>query len=323
MTIEWSGKTWNVGTSGGCSANIVNGDLVLTAVGYASAPPDRVRAEVISVGVAEYHGLHYVRCTGQPEANYMHAPLWLARTADPFTADGEMDIEHYELGGSDNYRYAIWERGSSPPAREETHDFENLHRGDYTTNVMDWHAASPYPHIEFLTYYDDSGWNLEESWHYTGPGVARDNDNVHVWLSIYAYPGSTGTDTLTFTECGFQPHYPLGIDIQQWYSGGTVKAAVMHSGAYYAACDRALKEAIENLGNEEALNAILALRAIEFKWKDGKRSAGFTAQEVAQVIPAAAHEIEGLWGINPDLLIPYIVGAIKQLGMQMEKKNGS
>ena len=108
----------------------------------------------------------------------------------------------------------------------------------------------------------------------------------------------------------------LGFVIQS--SGGGV---VAHG--YYHLSDRSLKTDIRPLDGEDALNRVLQLRGVSFRWKDqpDRVSLGFIAQEVDEVFPEVVTRGDeaGTWSLDYGKLAAPIVETIKRQQVQMDE----
>jgi hypothetical protein len=103
--------------------------------------------------------------------------------------------------------------------------------------------------------------------------------------------------------------------------------------AFGSLSDRRLKTNIIDIDTESALNIVQSLRPVTFDWKDdifneskrGSHDVGFIAQEVEEVIPQAVADYKemnsGVYykNIKHERLIPYLVGAIQTLKLQLEE----
>ena len=213
--IYWSGEWWMVSTYGRypASATIgLDGHLTLTVEGGEGNYCERVSAvDVINHKYAEFNGTHYTRSYpygGTVGYNFLHAPIWVA--AVPYSMYGEMDIEHACPGSCygawGNHRYVVWPRAEGPA--EYWDDFNNLHTGYLNSNAIRLYGSAPNYSAFFSTYYIgargcETTWCLEHWSGYTGPGVSRPSDNVHVWMSAYAFSGSSGISSRVFYGYGF------------------------------------------------------------------------------------------------------------------------
>lgn len=92
--------------------------------------------------------------------------------------------------------------------------------------------------------------------------------------------------------------------------------------AFVVSSDQTLKKNVVTVGG--GLAKVLALRGVEFDWKDEKgrgkgRRVGFLAQEVDRVVPGAAIELEdGTLGLNQSDVLPLLVEAFKELSTQVD-----
>jgi hypothetical protein len=97
--------------------------------------------------------------------------------------------------------------------------------------------------------------------------------------------------------------------------------------AFGSISDRRFKENIQDISEDISLAKIKALRPVTFTWNDtvayeqkrGTTDAGFIAQEVAEVVEYAVDEFQDIASgemykkLKHERIIPYLVGAIKQL----------
>ena len=96
--------------------------------------------------------------------------------------------------------------------------------------------------------------------------------------------------------------------------------------SYGTTSDARLKEAVQPLAG--ALDVVRALRPVSFVWKaDGSPGRGFIAQDVQALVPEAvtgepeAVEADGTirpMGMDLSKLVPYLIGAVKELTQQVE-----
>ena len=98
--------------------------------------------------------------------------------------------------------------------------------------------------------------------------------------------------------------------------------------------DRRLKENIFDISNDVALDTVRSLRPVTFNWREdifneskrNTRDVGFIAQEVEELVPEAVSEYTELGSgnvyknIKHERLIPYLVGAIQHLKLDVENQ---
>jgi hypothetical protein len=99
--------------------------------------------------------------------------------------------------------------------------------------------------------------------------------------------------------------------------------------------DSRLKKNIESISTEQAIEIVSQLRSVTFDWRDdifneSKRNTsdvGFIAQQLEPLIPFAVEEYtevgsgEVYKSIKHERLIPYLVGAIQHLKLDVENQN--
>ena len=83
--------------------------------------------------------------------------------------------------------------------------------------------------------------------------------------------------------------------------------------------DKTLK--INVVGISEAASKVIQLEGVEFNWKDnGKKSAGFIAQELEKILPHLVDTgSDGLKSINYSGVIAYLVETVKDLDARLKK----
>ena len=97
--------------------------------------------------------------------------------------------------------------------------------------------------------------------------------------------------------------------------------------------DKKLKKNIQSINSNIALKTVMNLNPVLFDWKENifnfekqnKSDIGFIAQEIEEIIPLAVSEFnfsnEKFKTIKHERLIPYLVGAIKELYLIIQKNN--
>jgi hypothetical protein len=109
-------------------------------------------------------------------------------------------------------------------------------------------------------------------------------------------------------------------------SGAVSVAGNMSAASCTCPSDVRLKENITDLDN--ALNTLLAIRSVEFDWRDPERAAdggcrqiGFVAQELREVVPEVVHHnADGYYGVDYGRLTPLLTAAIQELHGQLNEK---
>ena len=87
--------------------------------------------------------------------------------------------------------------------------------------------------------------------------------------------------------------------------------------ATYSASDINLKKDIFSLNN--CLEVVDQLNPVGFKWKkNDKDEVGFIAQEIAEIIPEIAEEVNNHKVISESKIIAYLVGAIQELDKELK-----
>jgi len=108
---------------------------------------------------------------------------------------------------------------------------------------------------------------------------------------------------------------------------GYIGANGANNAAFYATSDGRWKEDVRNL--DGALEKILKLRPVDFKWKGlDERRAGFIAQEAVDVFPQFVSKTDdgqgelGLgdkpWAMTEGGFVPYLVAAIQELAAKLK-----
>jgi hypothetical protein len=115
--------------------------------------------------------------------------------------------------------------------------------------------------------------------------------------------------------------------------GGVGIEGDLHAANVYADSDGRLKDNIDSISTEDALDRVRRLRPTRFTWKSKLRSpaidCGFVAQEAMQVTPEAGKvdPESGLHSLNLQKIIPYLVGAVQALDGKVNRtrhhRNGS
>ncbi len=103
------------------------------------------------------------------------------------------------------------------------------------------------------------------------------------------------------------------LDNLSFSRNGVVKAFISPTDGMYTASDFRLKKNIDNLKN--GLEIILKLEPKEYQYKDvqnGKRSIGFIAQDVKDIIPELVSSNGEYLGVNYDGLAALAIQAIKE-----------
>ena len=102
---------------------------------------------------------------------------------------------------------------------------------------------------------------------------------------------------------------------EKLHVSGKVKAT-----SFVKSSDRTKKQNIKLL--ENALEIVQNLRGVEFEWKEnGKKSIGFVAQEVEEILPELVHGSEGEKSVEYGNLTAILVEAVKAQQAQIEAQN--
>ncbi|MFH0948620.1 MAG: DUF2341 domain-containing protein, partial [Elusimicrobiota bacterium] len=142
---------------------------------------------------------------------------------------------------------------------------------------------------------------------------------------IAGTPGTeeTGSGTSTQSALYIQPNTGnVGIGTT---APGTYKCYINGTGylgaaAWVYSSDRRLKENIRDI--QSGLNVIEQLNPVRFDYINGdKKQVGFIAQEVREILSDIVTEgTNGMLGMKTDSIIPYLVGAIKELKSEYDKQ---
>jgi len=103
---------------------------------------------------------------------------------------------------------------------------------------------------------------------------------------------------------GVAPSATYGLDVSTY---------AVHAGAYYHGSDARLKTDIRPITH--ALDKVLALKGIEFNWKqDGRPDMGMTAQNVAEVFPNVVRSgSDGMMSVEYDSIVGPLIEAMREL----------
>ena len=123
----------------------------------------------------------------------------------------------------------------------------------------------------------------------------------------------------------------------KWYGGSSTQASMQLTSsnlvvtgdmvAFGSISDRRLKENIQGINAQIALDTVKTLRPVTFDWREdifneehrGQSDVGFIAQEVEEVIPEAVSEFNEInsgvtyKNMRHERIIPYLVGSIQRL----------
>lgn len=128
--------------------------------------------------------------------------------------------------------------------------------------------------------------------------------------NIFTTGGSIGVATTT-------PNYTLHVNGDVCATGDVISFSTIS--------DRQLKQNIQNVDEQDALEIIKSLRPVFFEWKDDifnkekrlTKDVGFIAQEIEPLIPYAVSEYKNEENIYKNMkherLIPYLVSSIQRL----------
>jgi hypothetical protein len=138
-------------------------------------------------------------------------------------------------------------------------------------------------------------------------GTAKTSGQIFTIMSGCAYDGGGGNTVLQVTAEG---NLTVTGDIT---SEGTIAMARLASSS-----DRKLKDNIAEVSAEQSLSIIRQLRPTTWDWKkDGKKSYGFIAQEVAPIVPEMVVDM-GHLHLEYNQLHAFEIGAIQHLDVKVE-----
>ena len=107
-----------------------------------------------------------------------------------------------------------------------------------------------------------------------------------------------------------------GIGSTDLLGGATTLSTDVNGNIIRTPSDARLKTNVQNI--ENALDTVLALRGVKYKWKDKERfgdvtEVGFLAQEVDPLIPEVVRKGGEYWALNTPNMLAYVVEAIKDM----------
>lgn len=111
--------------------------------------------------------------------------------------------------------------------------------------------------------------------------------------------------------------------LDQFYTSSTKlyfnpNTGTLNSTNFNSLSDVNFKENIEKI--EDSVAIINQLEGVSFNWKDnGNKSYGLIAQELEKVLPELVSENDGVKSVNYDGLIPFLINAVKELSLRVEK----
>lgn len=165
------------------------------------------------------------------------------------------------------------------------------------------------------------------------PVITVNADGRISYIANVAVSGGGGGSAISITNdttTNSDTFYPL---LSNNVSSGTLTTAnTSNTKLYYNAntgtlnatnfnslSDKTLK--INVVGISEAASKVIQLEGVEFNWKDnGKKSAGFIAQELEKILPHLVDTgSDGLKSINYSGVIAYLVETVKDLDARLKK----
>ena len=165
------------------------------------------------------------------------------------------------------------------------------------------------------------------------PVITVNADGRISYIANVAVSGGGGGSAISITNdttTNSDTFYPL---LSNNVSSGTLTTAnTSNTKLYYNAntgtlnatnfnslSDKTLK--INVVGISEAASKVIQLEGVEFNWKDnGKKSAGFIAQELEKILPHLVDTgSDGLKSINYSGVIAYLVETVKELDVRLKK----
>lgn len=104
------------------------------------------------------------------------------------------------------------------------------------------------------------------------------------------------------------------------YSPSSTFSGDVTANSFISTSDRRYKDDIQQVGN--ALETVLGMRGTSYYWKKDeertRRSYGFIAQELLEVLPDAVHQNdEGYYSVQYDAVTPVLVEAVKELNSKV------
>jgi hypothetical protein len=180
--------------------------------------------------------------------------------------------------------------------------------------------------------------------HVVGQAIVN---NASVATPTLTTLGGTGTKIQIGDGSGSALPYAIGVETAnmwfssgngfKWYGGSSTQASMQLTSsnlvvtgdmvAFGSISDRRLKENIQGIDVQLALDTVKTLRPVTFDWRQdifneehrGQSDVGFIAQEVAEVIPEAVSEFNEInsgityKNMRHERIIPYLVGSIQRL----------
>ena len=138
---------------------------------------------------------------------------------------------------------------------------------------------------------------------------------IHVNSNLMYFLRGCGTGSESWCSTGGSWPLYLNLENNNAYFGNAVygNSFVYHS-------DQNKKQNIKSLKN--AVEVVQNLRGVEFEWKENnKKSIGFIAQEVEEILPELVHGAEGEKSVEYGNLTAILVEAVKTQQAQIEAQN--
>lgn len=223
----------------------------------------------------------------------------------PWSGPSQTDYD-----SSQGYRYTEIANGSGWGAIEMKNDLGGL--WDVGSPGSDMHGRIAYLHHGLGGGDDWAGASLDNGrweFHVGYKQPARDTNSRYDATTLNGGSSNYGDDTLQMT---IQKDVVL-------FTGDIVP--------FYSFSDARLKEEITTIDSQEALDKVLQLNGVTFKWKDDRKRGtqmGMVAQQVAEVVPEVIDEQSRIGDENTymrvdyEKIVPLLVEGMKQQQKQIE-----
>jgi hypothetical protein len=188
--------------------------------------------------------------------------------------------------------------------------------------------------------------------HVAGQAIVN---NASVATPTLTTLGGTGTKIQIGDGSGSALPYAIGVETAnmwfssgsgfKWYGGDSTQSSMQLTSsnlvvtgdvvAFGSISDSRLKENIQNINIQIALDTVKTLRPVTFDWRQdifneehrGRSDIGFIAQEVEDIIPEAVSEFNEInsgvtyKNMRYERMIPYLVGSIQRLEEILKNKS--
>lgn len=134
-------------------------------------------------------------------------------------------------------------------------------------------------------------------------------------LSTTNFTVSGNTSIGTLSVSGNTSLANTAIDGGVAVTGGVAVIGEVTADSFNSLSDASFKQDVIKIAS--ALDIVNRLSGVEFEWKkNSEKSAGVIAQELEKVLPHAVSETNGIKSVNYNVIIAYLIEAIKELKNQ-------